>query len=73
MIATRSPAGGATTDTSPEDRFADLIDFPYVPKYVEIDGLRMAYVDEGPTDGPVTLALHGEPTWNYLHHDSSVS
>ncbi len=52
---------------TPDDRFADLVDFAYVPKYVDIDGLRMAYVDEGPADGPVTLLLHGEPTWSYLY------
>lgn len=52
---------------TPEERFANLADFPYTPKYVEIDGLRMAYLDEGPADGPVTLLLHGEPTWSYLY------
>jgi len=52
---------------TPDDRFADLPDFPYEPKYVDIGGLRMAYVDEGPDDGPVMLLLHGEPTWSYLY------
>ena len=52
---------------TPDDRFADLVDFPYEPSYVEVDGLRMAYVDEGPADGPVMLLLHGEPTWSYLY------
>lgn len=32
--------------------------------YVDVDGLRMHYVDEG--DGPAVLLLHGEPTWSYL-------
>ncbi|MBV9486934.1 MAG: alpha/beta fold hydrolase, partial [Frankiaceae bacterium] len=27
----------------------------------------MAYVDEGPRDGPVVLLLHGQPTWSYLY------
>ena len=52
---------------TPDDRFTDLVDFPYEPSYVEVDGLRMAYVDEGPADGPVMLLLHGEPTWSYLY------
>ncbi len=52
---------------TPDDRFADLPDFPYEPKYVEVDGLRMAYVDVGPADGPTMLLLHGEPTWSYLY------
>ena len=42
---------------TPDDRFADLPDFPYAPTYVDdlpdLDGLRMAYIDEGPEDGPV--------------------
>ena len=29
----------------------------------------MHYVDEGPTDGPVMLLLHGMPTWSYLYRD----
>ena len=32
---------------TPDDRFADLPDFGWEPKYVEIDGMRMAYLDEG--------------------------
>ena len=29
--------------------------------------LRMAYVDEGASDAPVVLCLHGEPSWSYLY------
>ncbi len=55
---------------TPDARFADL-DWP-APSYADVgDGLRMAYVDTGPTsgstDGPVALLLHGEPTWSYLY------
>jgi haloalkane dehalogenase len=50
---------------TPEDRFADLLGFPYEPKYVEVEGLRMAYVEQGAGD-PI-LMLHGEPTWGYLY------
>ncbi len=52
---------------TPEDRFADLADFPYEPSYAEVDGFRMGYVDVGPSDGPAVLLLHGEPTWGYLY------
>jgi haloalkane dehalogenase len=52
---------------TPDERFVDLVDFPFEPQYVEIDGLRMAYVDEGPRDGSVILCLHGEPSWSYLY------
>jgi haloalkane dehalogenase len=56
---------------TPEDRFADLPDFPYAPKYAEVPAgggtLRMAYVEDGPQDGPVVLLLHGEPSWSFLY------
>jgi pimeloyl-ACP methyl ester carboxylesterase len=56
---------------TPEDRFEDLPDFPYEPSYVDdlpgYQGLRMAYIDEGPKDAPVFLCLHGEPTWSFLY------
>lgn len=53
---------------TPDERFADLADWPYEPRYVEVaDDLRMHYVDEGPADGPVVLCVHGEPTWGYLY------
>jgi len=52
---------------TPDDRFADIGDFPYEPRYAEVDGLRMAYVDEGSGDAGTFLLLHGEPTWGYLY------
>lgn len=52
---------------TPPDRFSELDDFPYEPRFVDVDGLRMAYIDEGPADGPTVLLLHGEPTWSYLY------
>ncbi len=51
---------------TPDDRFANLPGFPYVPHYLEWRGLRVHYLDEG--TGPRTLlCLHGEPTWSYLY------
>jgi haloalkane dehalogenase len=50
---------------TPEERFAHLPGFPFAPHYVELDGARMHYVDEG--QGEVTLCLHGEPSWSYLY------
>jgi haloalkane dehalogenase len=52
------------TYRTPDERFADLPDFPYEPRYTEIDGLRLARVDEG--EGPPVVFLHGEPTWSFL-------
>lgn len=56
------------TVRTPESRFRDLPDFSFTPRYVEVDdGLRMAFIDEGPRDGEVVLLLHGEPTWSFLY------
>ena len=50
---------------TPAERFSHLPDFPYEPRFVEMEGLRMAYVEAG--DGQPILMLHGEPTWGYLY------
>jgi haloalkane dehalogenase len=58
---------------TPAERFCDLPGFPYSPQYAEVpdpDGgpaLRIAYVAEGPADGPIVLLLHGEPSWSFLY------
>ncbi len=53
---------------TPDERFAGLAGWPYAPQYLQIDGLRMHYVDEGPRDAAVTaLCLHGQPSWSYLY------
>lgn len=52
---------------TPDSCFVDLEDYPFDAHYIDVDGLRMHYVDEGdPPAGPV-LMLHGEPTWSYLY------
>ena len=52
---------------TPEERFAGLPAFAWQPRYLEWRALRAHYLDEGPRDAPVFLALHGEPTWCYLY------
>ncbi len=57
---------------TPENRFADLPDFPYSPQYCEVpdgDGgsLRIAWVQDGPADADPLLMLHGEPSWSFLY------
>ncbi|MBI2077566.1 MAG: alpha/beta fold hydrolase, partial [Euryarchaeota archaeon] len=45
--------------------------FPWRSQRLDVGGgVKMAYVDEGPRDAPVTfLLLHGNPTWGYLYRD----
>jgi len=50
---------------TPDERFAGLPGYGFEPGYVEQDGLRMHYVEEG--SGAPVLLLHGEPTWAFLY------
>jgi len=57
---------------TPDDRFANLPEFPYLPRYCEVpddDGgtLRVAWVQDGPDDASPVLMLHGEPSWSFLY------
>jgi haloalkane dehalogenase len=57
---------------TPDERFTALPDFAYEPHYVDdlpgYEGLRMAFIDEGPADAEHTfLCLHGQPTWSFLY------
>jgi haloalkane dehalogenase len=54
-----------TVYRTPDERFEGLDGYAFAPRYVEQDGLRMHYLDEG--EGDVVLLLHGEPTWSYLY------
>ena len=49
---------------TPEDRFDDLPGFAFEPHYREVDGLRLAHIDEG--EGAPVIFVHGEPTWSFL-------
>lgn len=49
---------------TPDEVLEGLPDFPYEPRYREVDGLRLAHIDEG--DGPPVVMFHGEPTWSFL-------
>ena len=57
---------------TPDKQFANLKDYPFEPCYTTIktkDGsdLRIHHIDEGPRDGPILLAMHGQPVWSYLY------
>jgi haloalkane dehalogenase len=54
-----------TVYRTPEERFEGLPEFDFAPRYLDQDGLRMHYLDEG--EGEPVLCLHGEPTWSFLY------
>ena len=60
-------AEGVEYVRTPDACFENLPDWDFAARFVEIDGLRQGYVDEGPADGPVILMLHGQPSWSYLY------
>ncbi len=59
----------AATDVfrTPDERFVELPGYQFAPHYVELDGLRLHYVDEGPAEGAPIVCFHGEPTWAFLY------
>ncbi len=64
---TRYTAANVPYVRSPDENFAALDGYPFAPNYIDFEGLRLHYVDEGPRAGPVALLMHGMPTWSYLN------
>ncbi|MEM6709659.1 MAG: haloalkane dehalogenase [Pseudomonadota bacterium] len=57
---------------TPDARFKHITDYPFAPNYTTIDTvqgvpLRIHHLDEGPSDGPIVLCMHGQPVWSYLY------
>ena len=55
---------------TPVAAFADLPDWPWLPRYVAdlpaLGGLRLHHIDEGPRDAPLTwVCLHDATGWSY--------
>ncbi len=60
-------ADGREFVRTPDACFGNLPGFPFEAHYVEVDGLRQHYVDEGPPDAAPVLLVHGQPSWSYLY------
>lgn len=41
--------------------------FPFQSRFLEIEGCRVHYIDEGA--GPPLLLLHGNPTYSFLYRE----
>jgi len=52
---------------TPDSRFENLPDYPFEANYVDVQGYRIHYVDQGPKEGETVLLLHGQPSWSYLY------
>src|SRR5262245_39283228 len=64
VIGVRRPRGAARAIRrctmeilrTPDDRFHGLSGYPFVPQYVDVAGLRIHYLDEGPAEAaPILL------------------
>jgi haloalkane dehalogenase len=43
--------------------------YPFDSHWLDIGGLAMHYLDEGPRDATPVLMLHGNPTWSFYYRD----
>ncbi|MGC9346828.1 MAG: alpha/beta fold hydrolase, partial [Anaerolineae bacterium] len=41
--------------------------YPFEPHWLELDGVRMHYLDEGPRDASPIVMCHGNPTWSFYY------
>jgi haloalkane dehalogenase len=58
------PGGMVESVRIPDDALTGLPDYPFTQQYREVDGLRLAHIDEG--EGAPVIFVHGEPTWSFL-------
>jgi pimeloyl-ACP methyl ester carboxylesterase len=43
--------------------------YPFESNWLDIAGIRMHYLDEGPRDAPIVLMVHGNPTWSFYYRN----
>ncbi len=53
--------------TTPESAFKNLVDYPFNPNYIDIDGMNLHYLDEGQDNSKTIFLFHGQPSWSYLY------
>src|SRR5262249_57514628 len=55
---------------TPDERFLHLPGYPFAPHYVEVEGVRIHYVDERPAGAAPLLLLHAHPSCSYLYRNT---
>lgn len=43
--------------------------YPFESQYLDLDGVRLHYVDQGPRDGDPVVMLHGNPSWSFYYRE----
>ncbi len=41
--------------------------YPFTSHYLELEGARLHYLDEGPREAPPLVLVHGNPTWSFYY------
>ncbi|HQE91486.1 MAG TPA: alpha/beta fold hydrolase [Anaerolineae bacterium] len=41
--------------------------YPFASHWLDVGGVKMHYLDEGPRDAPPVVMVHGNPTWSFYY------
>ncbi len=66
MSLTHAPTDRSSA-TVPRPVWLDDDLYPFQSRYLDINGCRVHYIDEG--TGPVFLFLHANPAWSFIYRD----
>jgi len=67
VVVTEAPELSPTQLANDERDWTFGGTWPYAPRWLFTDAVRIHYVDEGPRDAEPVVLLHGNPTWSYLY------
>ena len=56
-VQVQTTSNGLEFVRTPDTCFDNLDSFDFAPNYAMVDGLRMHYVDEGPSDGEIIMSV----------------
>jgi pimeloyl-ACP methyl ester carboxylesterase len=54
-------------DLRPLETYRTL--YPFESHWLDLDGVQVHYLDEGPAHAPPIVMLHGNPTWSFYYRD----